>query len=529
MKNLLNKKIKGAILAIVTCILCPLQVVFAHNNPGYSHDSSVGLDYSAWMAGLPDTARLSDLSLPGTHDTMALHGGVMAECQSMSLAEQLKSGIRVLDIRARHYKNGLPIHHGPVYQEANFDDVLRDVRTFLSQESSKNETIFMRLKKEYDDEGNTRSFVKTVEAYIENGYKDIIWVPNSTPNSNPTVGEIRGKIVIFDDFPGSSAYASIQYDSFKKQDDYCFSDNWDQYNKWAGNSSEGWIGIKPFLNETNNGNKNSIYINYLSAASGTDCPGGPLNTAPYFVASGHSSWTTGAPRLSTGMTTGVWGNKYPDFPRTSCAFNPFIWDTDCTISFEGTNTLTMDYLKSNTLDRVGIIMADFPGPGLIKSVIYLNRYTQFSQHVGTALAQTDANWDFVMNSKNDLVCINRLGSNGKTDVHILSAVSNYQQFSLQVGTILGHTNSSNWDFVMNSNNDLVSIFKSGTSSGRTELHTMSAASRYTQFSQHIGTGLSQTNDNWDFVMKSNNDLVCIFKSGTGSGRTEVHTLSASNK
>ena len=48
------------------------------------------------MAAIPDDRKLSELSIPGTHDTMAKYGGDVPECQSMTLSQQLASGIRWL-------------------------------------------------------------------------------------------------------------------------------------------------------------------------------------------------------------------------------------------------------------------------------------------------------------------------------------------------------------------------------------------------------------------------------------------------
>ena len=112
--------------------------------------------------------------------------------------------------------------------------------------------------------------------------------------------------------------------------------------------------MKNQLNAAMNGDKNDIYINFLSGSGGS---------FPYFVASGKSSPEDNAPLLLTGLTTPGWKKKYPDFPRVSCALGI------CSIAFLGTNILTSERLTSK---RVGIIMADFPGKGLINDVIKCN-------------------------------------------------------------------------------------------------------------------------------------------------------------
>ena len=96
------------------------------------------------------------LSIPGTHDTCTKDASVFSECQSWTITDQLRAGIRFLDIRPRHFKDGLPIHHDAEYLNTNFGKVLQEVTDYLKLHLR--ETIFMRVKEEYTPEGNTRSF-----------------------------------------------------------------------------------------------------------------------------------------------------------------------------------------------------------------------------------------------------------------------------------------------------------------------------------------------------------------------------------
>lgn len=114
-----------------------------------------------WMERLPSSTSVAQLSVPGTHDTMARDGNIWVWTQSLSLMIQLLVGVRFLDIRCRHFNDGLPIHHDAYYQNTNFDAVLSTVIGFL--DSYPSETIFMRVKKEYYASGNTRSFSEQVQ------------------------------------------------------------------------------------------------------------------------------------------------------------------------------------------------------------------------------------------------------------------------------------------------------------------------------------------------------------------------------
>ena len=155
-----------------------------------------------WMSKVPDAQSLSRMTIPGTHETMALYETVpgTAICQTNTLNEQLTYGIRCLDIRGRHYNNTLTIHHGEVYQNANFSNVLDAATSFLSNNPT--ESIVMVLKEEHTAAQNTRSYEDTVKSYLTN-YPSTYFYNGWKPCTKiPTLGEARGKIVLIRRFPG---------------------------------------------------------------------------------------------------------------------------------------------------------------------------------------------------------------------------------------------------------------------------------------------------------------------------------------
>lgn len=176
-----------------------------------------------WMARLPNTQCLSQTSIPGTHDTMARASDIAhAWCQAWSLNDQMDVGIRFFDIRCRHFRNGLPIHHGLIYQNCNFNDCITAMIQFL--DSNPSEVLIMRVKEEYDAAENTNTFADAVKDNIPGGRPDRFWMKDSIP----TVGEARGKIVILTDFYCEPAIG-IRYG------DLDIEDHWDVSsvdNKW---------------------------------------------------------------------------------------------------------------------------------------------------------------------------------------------------------------------------------------------------------------------------------------------------------
>ena len=322
------------------------NIAFAHYDTAYWSELGTTQNRSNWMDWIPDSMHLSELSLPGTHDTMTggvgLIGHDIARTQSMSLYNQLVSGIRVLDIRAKYNGDSFPIHHGSIKLGMDFDFVLSVVQDFLRKNPT--ESVFMRFKQEDSSASDVEMEILFKKYYDK--YKDIFWV-NTNESNDPQMGEFRGKLVLLADVLSLEKYG-LSYRDIDKQDAYHLNTNWDLYAKWEK--------IKVQINKSNKG-VDTIYMNYLSGSGGS---------FPYFVASGHSSPGISAGRLITGFTEPGWKGIYPDFPRGA------YFGVIATIYFEGTNTLTADYLKKYKISLAGMVMADFPGERLINAIIDCN-------------------------------------------------------------------------------------------------------------------------------------------------------------
>jgi len=201
-------------------------------DPWICTEPTIGCDHPAWMATLDGSLPISQVSMPGTHETMASRsGGDPVICQSVQdLRLQLDAGIRALDIRCRHVLDRFAIHHAAYYQDAWFGEpmnccghwnegdynVLQACLQFLYDHPS--EFIVMRVQETYLEESPTRSFAETLEWYVkedgceiinDNGYtmevlhRDYFWggYEEAFVGDYPTVDEVRGKIVLLQDFP----------------------------------------------------------------------------------------------------------------------------------------------------------------------------------------------------------------------------------------------------------------------------------------------------------------------------------------
>ena len=308
-----------ALLALVT--LSWLLPAGAGNAGGryYNSESTIETSHVDWMRWIPDHHSLADLSIPGTHDTMADNGGPSPETQGLSLRAQLDAGVRAIDIRARHISDVFAIHHGAIFLGYFFgNDVLAVLDDFLRDNPT--ETVIMRLKNERpdDEQDNTRSFSQTYDWY-RSLYPNLFF--QDTSNRVPTLGEVRGKVVVLHDFLGGSVRGLYWSSSLLNiQDEFYVCCIWEIDAKW-----QHVLDHLALTNTPEPGDENDLFINFTSGAGGL---------FPSSVAGGECCTTTGV------------------------------------------NEFFLDFLFAGTLVRLfpktGVMLMDFPGAGLIDAIIARN-------------------------------------------------------------------------------------------------------------------------------------------------------------
>jgi 1-phosphatidylinositol phosphodiesterase len=218
---------------------------------------TVGASGRDWMATVENDRLLSNLSIPGSHDSAAFVEPVSgtAKCQNLSLTDQLNVGVRFLDIRCRHINDGFAIHHGSIYQNQNFDDVLNAVIGFLNAHPT--EAVIMSVKEEHTASNNTRSFADTFDSYVQKNPGK--WNFNGNIS---TLGEARGKITLFRRFGGADRGISASYwpdkttfssGNLRVQDNYAVT-----------NTSTKWNQIKGLIDEAYAGSASTLYVNFAS-------------------------------------------------------------------------------------------------------------------------------------------------------------------------------------------------------------------------------------------------------------------------
>lgn len=157
-------------------------------------------DLSSWMSHLKNESPLSALSIPGTHNSPTHHIALPSvRCQAVSPTEQLKNGVRFFDLRVQPEtpedpsQDGLILVHSvfPISLTGTkyFRDLLNVVTKFLDEHPS--ETLIMSLKREGTGTATDQQFSKILHDHYANDANR--WY---TENRIPTLGEVRGKIVL---------------------------------------------------------------------------------------------------------------------------------------------------------------------------------------------------------------------------------------------------------------------------------------------------------------------------------------------
>jgi 1-phosphatidylinositol phosphodiesterase len=351
MKTTDRNPLAGLLLAILALTQALSPAVRADDVRSYSTDEDPETLHTDWMKWVPDDTNLSEMSLPGTHDTMSRYGGGIPQTQSMELRSQLNAGIRVVDIRCRHIEDVFAIMHGESFQHAYFGtDVLKVCYDFLQDNPT--ETILMRVSTEGlpDEKDCTRSFNDTFRWYRDFYYGSVVWSPYSdylTVGSTnylrtPRLGEVRGKVVIRQtEFGGGETYG-LRSDGIRATD-YVehVQDLWNLGGTW--DLDDKWDYIKSFFRYTD-GDVSSFTGRYN------------LTGDPYTRDDPANPTRLYENRLSSSSDNGgVW-------PITVAQYTPH---------------RALQYLFGRNQTRTtGLVMMDFPGSGLIGAIIAHNlKYT----------------------------------------------------------------------------------------------------------------------------------------------------------
>ena len=209
MKRILQKLLIGLITLIIVVVL------YVFVSPLLIRHSYTKVENSAkWMARAGDDMLISELYIPGTHDSGSDYADLayFSKCQSSGIKAQLEEGYRYLDVRLEieETKTGsrLIFCHGfckcrrgpwPWSPVLELEDVLRECYAFLDDNPT--ETIVFAVKMEQGSD--TEAFQKLLHEYI-NKDPDRWYLSDSIPR----MAECRGRLVLFRRYEDVCNYGS---------------------------------------------------------------------------------------------------------------------------------------------------------------------------------------------------------------------------------------------------------------------------------------------------------------------------------
>jgi len=306
----------------VLSILLPLALMIVGCSKDNKNDVG-GRNYSTytWMTEISDDKMLSELSIPGTHDSGTKEiGPGPAHTQNFSIEQQLNDGIRFLDIRLKKKDGKLKLYHGhDVFSydcKVYFNTVLDWCKDFLKKYP--NEVILMSIKNEEPDEDITGYLNDLYFGDDEHStsWEDLFWRGNSNdPKGNckdrlPTLGEVRGKIVVFKRFEYVEKIDHFidwytEWDGANKKSETFQIKNqtgfWyyieDKFNEHDTNKK--LDEVEKHLNAAHKGNAKDVYLTFNSIAYNT-----ANGRTPYWYA-----WGSAKPKMNKGLEDFLYDNQ----------------------------------------------------------------------------------------------------------------------------------------------------------------------------------------------------------------------------
>jgi hypothetical protein len=376
-------------------VAAPPATVLAGSS-AYDHDSQVmSVNHPDWMGLLPDSTPLGRISIPGTHDSMALHGGDGFQAQSLcgtsatpgntsacDITAQLNAGIRYLDIRLKcegldpSIAGSFGVYHGAGSagdQHANFKtDVLDKLQQFLTGHPT--ETVIMNVQDEGDDLFDSCAFNPDTNTYANafeyefakevGNYPGLLWKPpcpvycvqqggtttawaevvDDVSTTTIPLGKVRGHVVLEQGFAAKDQFKwGIPWNGWQPPAGTSGTgfDPWDIQNNWDVCELPG-----PGCLEDFNTKVADVRAEALKASTGDtnyhlykDYLSGSTHALPYRVACGQPCGTFEA----------------------------------------GVNPSILDWLQTSSLEQLphtGIMLMDFPGVDLIAAIIGRNQLAQ---------------------------------------------------------------------------------------------------------------------------------------------------------
>ncbi len=152
-----------------------------------------------WITPLDDKIYVSQMSIPGTHDSGTGDGTTFSigQTQDLTLDKQFELGIRAFDLRPAVSDGDLKIYHGYISTTYRWDQIMERFKYYL--QTNPGEFIIILMRHETEADSNSDSWGGLIEDKLntlKNGTNPSTgesWTIDFKPDL--TIGDMRGKIL----------------------------------------------------------------------------------------------------------------------------------------------------------------------------------------------------------------------------------------------------------------------------------------------------------------------------------------------
>ena len=190
-------KKKPTITAAIVMIVVALACACAFTACGKTQESPAAEELSYWMKTIRDDTPITQMVIPGSHDSGTVGMVSVCETQNKDFAAQLAVGTRYFDVRPRLKGNGEIVFYHMFSSDNRYEDFLADVEEFLSANPSE----FLILDHQHCDPAE-ESFYNIIFGMLEEklGAERILCAPEGVSDADYinslTLGDVRGKVLV---------------------------------------------------------------------------------------------------------------------------------------------------------------------------------------------------------------------------------------------------------------------------------------------------------------------------------------------
>ena len=187
------KKFRILFISIIIVLSVSLLIFAACDNvPESTVSDEPVAELSSWMSMIEDDALLTELVIPGSHDSGTKGMNLVAETQDKTYLEQLERGFRYFDTRVMYTGGEFYMYHS-VKGEMKYSQVLEDVKAFLDENPT--ETVILDFQ--WTEGGNDKGIFDMLEEKLSDKLINVEGESALEFVKALTLGEARGKCLIF--------------------------------------------------------------------------------------------------------------------------------------------------------------------------------------------------------------------------------------------------------------------------------------------------------------------------------------------